>query len=123
MDQSAFWAALAAAGGSGLTAVISYWSLRKKNLADARSVEIKGELQVVGAATELVEVLREDLKRLHERVRELEDKNKELREEMDDLRKENRELHRDVEEVRTENQQLKWRCDNLEAENKRLKSA
>ena len=99
--------ALAIIGGGGVTGVLTALLTKRKHSAEGRSLEVKGELQIVSAATEVVEMLKEDLK--------------DIRKRLDELERENRELKKKVGVLKIENKRLSERCENLEKENERLR--
>ncbi len=68
-------------GGGGIGAVIVAYIRKPVTKAEGREVEVRGELQIIGAATQIVGELREELRRLSLRVEALERENINLRSE------------------------------------------
>lgn len=101
-------------GGSGIAGVLSLLISRGKIAAEAKAINVKGELQIVDAANSLVGILREELDRLLERVNSLEQKQTALEAENSDLKVQIEALHR-------ENVGLASRCEGLERENRSLR--
>lgn len=111
------------AGGGALTAFFAWLSNRRKNSASGRSVEIRGELQIVDSAITLVTTLREDLARLSARVETVENRNRKLEGKIESLENENAALEQKVLSLTRQNDELRERCSALEAENSRLRPA
>lgn len=94
-------------GGGGIAGVIGVWLSRKKKHAEGRSIEIKGELQIVDSALKVAETLREDLIRLTARVSELETRNDTLQAEIDGLERQLQTLKLENGQLRQENERLR----------------
>lgn len=111
------WYTLGAAilGGGGIAGIINAVLSRRASIAEARKVEISGELQIVDAAKDLVALLRTEINTLASRVDALETDKTSLREEVRLLHMENREL-------KEENKKLNLRVDELHTENEDLKA-
>ena len=97
----------AALSGGTITAAVTAILLRRKHAAEGREIEVKGELQIVDGAVDVVKLLREELDRITERVEGLELQNVELTSQIRKLEKENK--------------SLKDRCRALENENELLR--
>lgn len=108
-------------GGGAITAFFGWLSNRRKNAANGRSVEIRGELQIVDSAITLVATLREDLTRLSARVEQVENRNRKLEGKIESLENENAALEQKVSSLTHQNDELRERCTALEAENSRLR--
>lgn len=122
-------------GGGGLTALLAYFANRRKNNAVGRSVEIKGELQIVDSAVALVQTMRSDIDRLNTRLEQVETRNQRLDARIEGLENENRSLEAKVRELTVtnlslqtkvssltdQNGELAARCKALEDENNRLR--
>jgi predicted RNase H-like nuclease (RuvC/YqgF family) len=108
-------------GGGTITAFFGWLSNRRNNAATGRSVEIKGELQIVDSAITLVATLREDLKRLSERIEHVENRNRNLESTIEGLENENVALEKKVLSLTHQNDELRRRCDALEEANAQLR--
>ena len=99
---------LGAVGGSGILAA---WINRRKRAAEGRKEEIAAEVQLVNVATELLEPLKGEVKRLSDRVETLETENGQLRVEIRNIKEEHarivKDLRRQVEDLRVTNQSLR----------------
>ena len=121
--------------GGGLATILASIANRRKNNAVGRSVEIKGELQIVDSAVALVTTMREDIGRLNARLEQVEARNQRLDARIEGLENENRLLEERVLDLtRTnaalseqvsiltgQNTDLSARCKALEEENLRLR--
>ena len=117
--------AAAVLGGGSLAALLQTWLNRKRPRAEVRSLEVKGELQIVDAATEMVSVLREEVKRLSAKQLEQQKQIDGLRQENATLREQERKSH-DMWELkynslRSHYHELQGKFDQLEKENAELK--
>lgn len=88
------------------------WS-RRRGTPEARSLEVRTDLDILGASQDVVAMLRQELDRLSARVKALEEKeaaqskriealskeNGQLRQRVDELERENRELHSELRRV------------------------
>lgn len=87
--------ALLASGGLATSLVQAWVNARKlraeadKERKEGRSVEIRGELQIVEVATNLAQELRSDISRLRADVDTLIERNRQLQTEVDELLREN----------------------------------
>lgn len=127
--------AAALLSGGGLATILAYVANRRKNNAVGRSVEIKGELQIVDSAVALVTTMREDIQRLSARLEQLElrnqrldariegleNENQTLEERVRDLTQTNSSLSEKVAHLTAQNRDLAERCNALEEENRRLR--
>lgn len=113
--------AAALLSGGGLATILAYVANRRKNNAVGRSVEIKGELQIVDSAVALVTTMREDIQRLSTRLEQLELRNQRLDERVRDLTQTNSSLSEQVAHLTAQNRDLAERCNALEEENRRLR--
>lgn len=121
-------------GGGGLATLLAFLANRRKNNADGRAVEIKGELQIVDSAVALVQTMQSDIDRLNRRLEQVEARNQKLDARIEGLENENQALEKRVHELtrtnmtlvaqlddlRAQNTDLAARCKALEEENKRL---
>lgn len=94
-------------GGGGLAGLVSALISKRKVKAESRNLEIKGELAIVGAANELVTMLKEEVSRLQERMTHNEESIRALREE-------NHRLRHEVSELKAENFRLRERLKQVE---------
>lgn len=72
----------AVAAGGTLSALVSMVATRRRTRAEARSVQVRGELAIVDTATSLVETLRGEIDRVSHRVKTLEGENRQMRVEL-----------------------------------------
>ena len=121
--------------GGGLATILAFIANRRKNNAVGRSVEIKGELQIVDSAVALVTTMRDDIRRLNARLEQVETRNQRLDARIESLENENRTLEERVRDLTqtnaslsekvtvltTQNSDLSHRCKALEEENLRLR--
>lgn len=98
-------------GGGGITAILNVITSRRVKRAEARKIEVSGELQIVDAATGLVTLLRDEITKLSSRVNDLESDKKELRKEIAELHRDNESLREEMQLLRTENTLLKLELD------------
>lgn len=99
--------AVAALTGGSLTGLVSTYLSRKKIKAEGDNVQIRGQLEVVSTANELVVTLREEMDRLSSRVASMDSRIVELHEENLDLRREVTKIRKENEELRQENSKLR----------------
>ena len=83
----------AALSGGTITAAVTAILLRRKHAAEGREIEVKGELQIVDGAVDVVKLLREGLELQHveltSQIRKLEKENKSLKDRCRALENEN----------------------------------
>lgn len=108
-------------GGGTLSALLAAWLARRKIQALGRSIEVRGELQVVDAAVKVARQLREDLERVTHRVESVEERNRELEALVSSLRRDNLNLQVRLKQLERENGDLRRRCARLEVEKERLR--
>lgn len=121
--------------GGGVTAMIYLYLNRHKFKAEARGIEaeaksinIKGELAITGEWQKFAETLKDNVEKLTARVNKLEEKDRaqqkeiaEQRGEIRALRNETQKQEIEIAELRSENTKLGMRCEELEKENKELR--
>lgn len=100
--------------GGVLSILINAWVARRKNRADARDVEIRGELAIVDSAVRLTESLYQDLDRVREECAG-------LRSEVGELSRQNAELGRRVSEIQAQSASYEAALTKLEQENAALR--
>lgn len=99
--------------GGGLSGILHVVSRRRLTAAQGRSLEVRGELQLVGGAMDMVEQLRTEVRRQAQGHR---DEIEKLKERLSRLEQEN-------EALEAENQQLRARCTSLEEKIRALQAA
>lgn len=94
-------------GSAPLSALIIHFLNRKKTNAESRSVEVKGELEIVNSAIILNQEFRKELTLLKDELNNLKNK-------YDDLEKENQNLNKKYIELLEENADLRNKIESFE---------
>lgn len=101
-------------GGGGISAIIAALISRRKNKAEARVLEVTGDVKIVDAAMGLVEKMQEDMERMERRIENLEEEKAHQQELIEELRGE-------IKELQADRDSLRERCKALEEERESLK--
>ena len=109
-------------GGGVFGTIVTQFLQKKKYQAEAKSINLTGELKITDTVLQYSNTLRGDVAKLKEEMSELRSKYETVNTAYQEIKTKHEILHKDYKEVKEENAGLKKRVEALEAENERLRS-